>query len=273
MNFKDLKLVVCDIDGTLVTNQRELTTKTKEVINRLLGLGIYFGIASGRSIDQQLADQAKKWGFDQNFELLIGMNGAEMWDGINDIRHDYYLLKREWIKEIIELMEPFDLNPFIYADGKMMCKKLDDLTMTSSKNNKTSVIVAGDIAELYEKENAKIMFRISEDKIDDIISYVNNNKSEYYKAFKTQTTMLEFTDSRVSKAVALHEFCKANDITADQVMSFGDMTNDNELLAYSGFGVCLANGSEDTKAVADYVTTKTNDEEGFADFVINHVLT
>lgn len=270
MNMKDIKLIVCDIDGTLVTTDRILTLKTKEMIQRIHDAGIYFSIASGRSIEQQLYKQAKDWGFDFEFELLIGMNGSEMYDGINKKRHDYYKLKREWLKEIIELMEPFDLNPFLYSNGQMLSRKIDDTTKASSKRNRTDVRVAKDISELYAEENAKIMFRIEEKRMDEIVAYVNDHPSPHYKAFKTQTTMLEFTDSRVSKSVALIEFCKINNISLDQVISFGDMSNDNDLLEVSGISVCLLNGGEDTKAVADIITEKTNDEDGFAHFMEKH---
>ena len=46
--MKEIKLVVCDIDGTLITDKREFTPKTKEVIERLHAHGVLFGIASGR---------------------------------------------------------------------------------------------------------------------------------------------------------------------------------------------------------------------------------
>ena len=50
--IKDVRLVICDIDGTLVKNNRELTQRTKDVIQRLRKHGILFGIASGRPLDE-----------------------------------------------------------------------------------------------------------------------------------------------------------------------------------------------------------------------------
>lgn len=270
--IENIRLVVCDIDSTLVTEKRELTPKTKNVIDELHKRGIYYGIASGRSIDQQLIMQAKKWGFDYDFDVLIGMNGSELWDGVHQQRYDYFKLKREWIKEIIELMEPFDLNPFIYANGKMLCKRIDSGMVVSSSKNKTDIEAVEDISEMYAEENAKIMFRTSEEQMDEIVQYVNEHPSPFYKAFKTQTTMMEFADRRVSKAVSLKKFCEVNNILLSEVVSFGDMTNDNEMLECSGLGVCMINGGEDTKAIADDITEKSNDEDGFALYMEEHFL-
>lgn len=265
-----IRLVICDLDGTLITEDRRLTAKTKETINRLHEQGVYFGLASGRSVDQQLIHLAKEWGFDYNFDVLIGMNGSELWDGIQNKRHDYYKLKREWIKEIIELMEPFDLNPFLYYHGKMLCKRIDDPTMTSSKKNQTGIIVAGDISDFYAEENAKIMFRTTEEQMPEIEEYVKKHPSPYYKGFKTQTTMLEFTDRRVSKDVALKHFCEMNQIPLSKVVAFGDISNDNEMLEVSGWGVCMINGSDETKAIANDITERSNDEDGFAYYMEEH---
>lgn len=271
--IEDVRLVICDIDSTLVTTgHRELTPKTKEVIDRLHAHGIYFGIASGRSVDQQLMTQAAAWGFDYNFEVLIGMNGSELWDGLQQKRHDYFKLTREAIKNIIELMEPFDLNPFLYYHDKMLCRRLDDSTERSSRKNRTDVIIAKDISDLYAEENAKIMFRIQEDRMDEIEEYVRQHPSANFKAVKTQTTMLEFVDPHVSKAVALEHFCAFNKLPLSQVVSFGDMTNDNEMLECSGWGVCMINGSDDTKAISDAITEKSNDEDGFARYMEDHYL-
>ena len=56
--MKDLRLVLCDIDGTLIVTGQPLSARTKDVLNRLHEHGVLVGIASGRSVDQQLIHQA-----------------------------------------------------------------------------------------------------------------------------------------------------------------------------------------------------------------------
>ena len=267
-----VSLVICDIDGTLVNSDFQLTPKTKEVIDRLHDNGVYFGIASGRSIDQQVQKYAKEKGFGYEFDVLIGMNGSELWDGINMKRYDYYKLKKEWIKEIIEMMNPFDLNPFIYLGNIVLCKKADEATLKSVFKNNAEFEVAKSEEQFYQEENAKIMYRASEEKILEIEEFLKKHPSPHYRGFKTQKTLIEFSDVRVSKDVALRSFCEINNIPLSEVMAFGDLSNDNEMLECSGWGVCLLNGTEDTKAIADDVTEKTNDEDGFAHYIEKHVL-
>ena len=268
-----VKLVVADIDGTLVVTGKFPSKRTLAAIQRLHDHQVYFGLASGRSIDQQLSKQAKVWGFNYDFELLIGMNGSELYDGIHHQRYDYYKLKREWIKEILELMAPFNLNPFIYYKDSMLCEKEDEDMLKSSSRNKTGIMVAKDPSELYAQENAKILFRIKEERMPEIEAYVDAHPSPYYKAFKTQTTMLEFADRRTSKAVALKNFCEMNQIPYSQVIAFGDMTNDNEMIELAGLGVCLCDGGQDTKSLADELTDLPCDQDGFADYLEKYLFT
>ncbi len=265
-----IQLVLCDIDSTLITDDQRLTPHTKNIIDRLHKNGIRFGIASGRPINE-VNKKAKLWGFDYNFDVLIGMNGSELWDEKAHKQFDYYKLKREWMKEIIKLMEPYHGNPFIYYHDIMMCRDNDENMKRSSKKNGKEVVTVKEIKELYEEENAKILFRIKESQMKEIEAMLEKLDAPY-KGFKTQPNLIEFADKRTSKAYALKEYCKMNEIDLQNVLAFGDTTNDNSMLECAGWGVCMANGSDDTKAVADDITEKTNNEDGFACYMEEHVM-
>ncbi len=267
--IKDLKLVICDIDGTLVTDKRELTPLTKQVVLALHQKGIGFGLASGRDVTE-LKYLANKWELGFPFDAVIGMNGAQLWDELNHKRYDYYMMKREWLKEVLDIMRPFDLNPYIIVDDKLYCKREDDQIFASAKRNGTKIIVVKDESDFYKRENPKIMFKIKEDKIDAIMEYAKERISGNYTAFKTQPIMLEFCDKRTDKGYALKEYARLNNLDLKYVIAFGDMTNDNGMLKTAGYGVCLINGADDTKEAADYITEYDNDHDGFARFIIDN---
>lgn len=260
--MNNLKLVICDIDGTLISDNKELLPLSKKMIKEIHDKNILFGVASGRPVDE-LAGLALKWGLDFEFDIVIGMNGSELYDGINKQRYDYFKLKKEWIKEIIEMLKPFDLNPYMYKGNRILCLHDDENMQKSSERSNKMLLVANNISDFYQEDNAKVMFKIDEDRIDNIMKYANDHKRDEYIAFKTQPIMLEFSDKRVAKGYALTKFCQMHDICLDNVMAFGDMDNDISMLEASGFGVCLLNGSDTTKQVADDITDKTNNEDGF----------
>lgn len=271
--IQDVRLVVADIDGTLVDDTyHKMMPLTQKAYHILQDHGVYLGIASGRGINHQMKERVTDWGFAKPFELLIGLNGGEIYDEIHDSRKEFYKLKREYIKEIIDLMAPLDLNPFIYRDDVMVASRMDEQMKASSERNSQDVHVAKDISELYETDISKIMFRMPESTMIEAEKLVANIKNKPYRAFKTQTTMLEFMDARINKGNALAYFCNNNDIPLESVIAFGDMTNDNELLETAGLGVCLCNGNNETKKIANDITEYDNNHDGIGHYLMKHII-
>ena len=146
METNRLRLVLCDIDSTLINSKRELTPRTKDMIEKLHAQGVYFGLASGRPVDE-LQRYATGWGISFPFEVLIGMNGSELWDEIHQKQYDYYKLKKEWIKEILEAMHPFEANAFIYLDGKLVAQRIDEAMKHSAVTSQKPIHVIESDAE------------------------------------------------------------------------------------------------------------------------------
>ena len=264
-----IKLVVADIDLTLTTSDRRFTEKTKEVIARLHEKGILFGIASGRPVDA-ISLREKEWNLKYPVDLMIGLNGAELYDVANEKMYNYFNLKREWMKEIIDFMEPYSDNMFKYYGKRMMCTNIDPVTEIHNRGEREMFVV--DKAELYKEEAPILLFRMSEANVIACEKEIEKKNFVDYQGFKTQTTLIEFSDKRISKGFALSEFCKMNNIDLKDVATFGDTTNDNGMIEIAGMGVCMCNGSDDTKTLENYITEYTSDEDGFARFVEKYIL-
>jgi len=265
------KLVICDIDGTLVVKHQSLSPRAKAVIKTLRERGILFGIASGRSVEQEKR-MMKSWGFD-DFAVLIAMNGCTIWDGMDHKQYEQFFMKKEWIKEIVAFMEHYPtINTLMYKDDKIIYAKEEDSVHESSKSSDMEEVMVASMEEFYATDAEKIMFRVDEHTMQELEQYFAHHPHDYYQAVKTQSTMLEFCHRSVSKACALKQFCRLHDIDLADVIAFGDTTNDNEMLMISGWGVCMADGSDDTKAIADALSDKPCDEDGWADYMERHVL-
>ena len=269
-----IKAVVCDIDGTL-TRDGSITPsiETLEVIKKLHEKGILFGIASGRGVSQ-LRDLASEWGLDFEFDIVIGLNGSEYYDLNHNEHKKLYVLPKEDIKEILDLMlkDHPNLNASIYRNGKRLLRFEDALAVNSKRVTKMSNYIIKDLSELYGEDCSKLMFRVTEDEMAEIEPLAYQISNDRYRCCKTQTTMMEFVNANANKGAALKDYCDHNEISVDEVMSFGDMENDIELLEVSGVGVCMKNGSEPTKKAADVITQKTNNEDGCADYIIKNLL-
>ena len=273
-SLNNTKLVVCDIDGTLTRTGTIIPSEyTLEIIKRLHDKGIAFGLGSGRDAGQ-LRHLYEEWGLPFQFDVCIGLNGSEYYDLKTDEIKGLYTLSKEDVKEIItKMLERFpDLNVSIYRDGKRLLRFEDKMAIMSKKRNKMSNIIVDDISEMWAEECPKIMFRVSEEVMKQIEPYAIEICNDHFRCCKTQTTMLEFVNRKSDKGNALKAYCTDHDIDLAEVVSFGDMSNDNEMLIAAGTGVCLKNGSDDCKACADYITEYDNDEDGCARFIDQYIL-
>jgi hypothetical protein len=87
----------------------------------------------------------------------------------------------------------------------------------------------------------------------------------------TEPSFLEISHPQVHKAATVERLLGAAGIHAAEVVAFGDMPNDIELLRWAGLGVAMGNAAPAVQAVADEVTA-TNDDDGVAAVIERAVL-
>ncbi len=259
------KLVITDIDATLTVKHHTLTPRAKRAIEIMQEHGIYFGIASGRPLEQ-IYPSLEEWGIQA--QVILGFNGCHLKNNIQNTITEYFPMKAEWMKETFDLMAPFEVIPNIFANGTNYFG--GDLGMELPPIWK---VVIEEDPSFFWQDNPKIMWRLKHpEQMPEIEAYLEKHPSPYFKGFKTGPMLIEFANKNVSKGYALKEFCKQENIDIKDVMALGDTTNDNELLQAAGIGVCMLNGTEDTKAIADLITDENCDNDGWADFIEKNIL-
>ena len=107
------------------------------------------------------------------------------------------------------------------------------------------------------------MMMIDEPEIlDHAITQLPLDFKEQYTIVKSAPFYLEILHKGANKGIALAKLAEHLNIKQAEVMAIGDNENDMAMLEYAGIGVAMQNAVEKTKAVADYVTTASNDEDG-----------
>lgn len=268
-----VKLVVCDIDNTIVPKHKTPSERTLKCIHEFHKRNILFGLASGRNTNS-LRDLAKKWGI--HCDILIGNNGGEYQDELTGEYDVLPKLSKEDLKEIFKIMEPFKdkVNTSMHINGEHVIRRLDEQTMASFKyhNNGRLPRVAKTESEFWSEDAYKVGFRTPAELMEQVEKRASEFHSDVFKSFKTEFTMYEFARKEADKGKMLVRFCKAHNIDIKDSVAFGDMTNDISLLEAAGLGVCLLNGSDDAKQASDVITDLSIEDDGFADYVEKHIL-
>lgn len=267
----EVKAIMCDIDGTLLSSDGIVTKKTVEMIKKAREKGILFGLSTGRDVNsiQKLLDV---WGIDGLVDMIVGTGGAEIYDYKLDIAKAQYPLEGELIKEIVKHFEDMDCNFAIPEDGIFYSPKDDEHIQMLSKGDKVPYEVVN-YDEYLTSPKAKLIIVCREEDMDKIIERAGTFHNEKYKAssLKTASVLYEYMDPRISKTAGLKEILKLHDIDIKDIVTFGDADNDYDMTLNAGVGVVMANGSEKTKSVADYITDD-NDHDGIGNYIEKFIL-
>lgn len=240
------KLLALDIDGTLVTGDGSLTEETKKSIQRVVQAGTTVVLTTGRGLQrvEKIYDDLALEG------PLVLVNGAEIWlrPGVLLQRHYLPQEKRE---ELYELALQYDAWYWtITLDGVI------------SKRNWNESVFHDEWLKFGIKHDDAQQLRLIRETIQ---------RWEKYQVTSSHPKNIEIGPKGLSKATALMELCDELDVTMDDVMAIGDSRNDMHMIESVGFGVAMANGSDELKAMADAVTS-SNEENGVARAIEKHLL-
>lgn len=265
--MKDIKLVLSDLDGTLLTDEKKASNKTIEMIGKLRQKGIKFGIATGRA-KQALDKLLPIYGIEDLVDVLIYMNGSIV--TLNDATNEYYPLENKDVMDIYEYSKKFDKISFSVYDDKefiMYCDKPNEAINQVAKNNLFTVKQVNMDEFLNGKSFLKCMYVGNNDDLNAIYDDVRKLETDKIKYVKSGPRMYEIFDSHLSKSFGINKVCESLNITIDNVMTLGDSENDIEMIKDAGVGVCMKNGYDSIKKIADFVTKDDNNHDGLANFL------
>lgn len=271
LDGKEIKAVMCDVDGTLLTNQGVVSHNTVEAIKKLREKGILFGLCTGRDVPS-VKDQLKEWGIEGLVDAIVGSGGSEVYDGTLQVDRSNYPLEGRFIKDIIKHYEDLEVNFAIPYQGLLFAPKEDALIKMLSKADGIPYRIV-DFDEFLEEPKPKVMLVFEPDYMDTVLERSKTFHNEHYKSagLITASVLYEYMDPRVSKTLGLTEIMELHGWSMENLCTFGDADNDHDMTQNAGIGVVMENGSELTKSVADYITDD-NDHDGIATFITTYLL-
>lgn len=251
------RLIVTDIDGTLVDDRRRISLKTKMALRNAMEIGIGVSLATGRKKDSamQFAEQ-----LDILYPIIL-YNGAKIYDPNSDrYLYERFLDHRISTKalEILDTLYP-SLNAIAYDNENAYVREKNNVIRRYMEKDKVECIEVNNWHKILNAPLVKILIIGIRNMLD---KYASNLRKELKdpNLVNSESNYLEILPEGVSKGTALKELCKILNIALDEVIAFGDNENDIDLLRYAGLGIAVSNANPKLREVADYVTTSNTDE-------------
>ena len=275
-----IKAIVMDVDGTLTNDKKEITPKTREVLLKAQEQGILLILASGRPTTG-LVEMGKVLEMDKNNGLFISYNGSKVINFQTGEELFNEPLKLEDAKAVLEHMKKFEIKPMIdkgdymYVNDVYNCMirfrgEPFNVIKYESRGGNYKLCEIDDLAAFVDYPLNKILTAGEPE-------YLQEHYIEMMEPFKDKLNCMftapfyfEFTAKDIDKAKALDTVLKPLEITADEVIAFGDGHNDISIIKYAGTGVAMQNAVADLKEAADEITL-SNEQDGIAESLLKHI--
>jgi Cof subfamily protein (haloacid dehalogenase superfamily) len=262
-----IRLVIADVDGTLVTQEKVLTARAINAVARLREANILFTLTSGRPPKgmRMFADPLHL------SEPISAFNGGVV------VNADYSVIASHCVTsdlaaEVIRFIGERGLDVWLYSDTDWYVR--DSNAPHVAKEQWTvqfPPVVVSDFGTHLEQV-VKIVG------VSDDLQAVERCEKEMQdwggariSAERSQPYYLDVTHPDANKGEVVHRLSQLLAVPPEQIATIGDMPNDVLMFTKSGMSIAMGNASPEVQKAATYVTT-SNEEEGFAKAMERFVL-
>jgi len=266
-----IKLIALDMDGTLLNEEKKITPRTHQTIQRAKQAGVKVVLASGRPL-QGLIPYLEQLELTSDEDFVISYNGSLVQRvGSGEIIHKTTLSGKDG-SELLKVAE--QLGVFIHAfsaEHGLITQQHNPWTDIESSLNGMDVS-EHDFAQLSADDAlTKIMFVAEESVLDQAIANLPAQLREQYTVCRSAPFFLEFLHRDSNKGVGVAQLANILGLSAEQVMCAGDAENDLQMLQYAGLAVAMDNADAELKAIAHYIAP-SNKQDGVAIAIEEKVL-
>ena len=262
---KQYKLLVIDIDGTLISKDSNISQENKEALAVARSNGITIALSTGRTITscRRIMEQLSLDGYHIFFDGALVSN-------FNNSEHVHVRpVEKELVKEMVAFASNNGIDLELASATRYFAAH--ETWSTEIKRNffdiettigalaipcETEIIIRLDIVITNAQEQIKA----------DIFMKHFADRLCFSQAYSPQFPDVRFINiiaPGTSKGEALKALADHLKVSLDEVVAVGDWVNDISLLSTAGLGIAMGNAHDDLKAMADHVTLSV-DEHGLA---------
>jgi Cof subfamily protein (haloacid dehalogenase superfamily) len=255
----EIRLVIADVDGTLVTQEKVLTTRAIEAVKRLRAAGIAFSLTSGRP----------PLGMKMLIEPLGLTEPLAAFNGGVFIHPDLSVMTQSFLPEdtvakVIEAIQRHGVDCWVYTDRDWLVRETNAPHVAREQwTVKFAPTIVPEFGSDLERV-AKIV-GVSDDysAIARCEADVQRDCGNHVSAARSQPYYLDITHPDAHKGHVVAVLSRALSILPEQIATIGDMQNDVLMFKKSGLSIAMGNASAEVQRQARCVTD-SNEEEGFA---------
>lgn len=263
-----IRLLLADVDGTLVTQDKILTDAAKAAVRELYHAGIGLAVTSGRPprgmsmLIEPLALQGAIAGFNGGVFVNPDLSVIES-----------HTLDPATAAQSLKLILDEGLDAWVYTEEDWLIRNPGAAHV--ARETWTVKFDAKVVASFTDEHLAHAVKIVGVSDDPDLVAtcekVAQGTLGNKANAARSQPYYLDVTNPEANKGVVLATLSRRLGIPPEQIATIGDMPNDVLMFRKSGMSIAMGNSSDEVKAQASAVTD-SNENEGFAKAVRKFVL-
>lgn len=266
------KLLVLDVDGTLLNDAKEISKRTRAALLKVQQMGVRIVLASGRPTFG-LIPLAKMLELNNYGGFIVSYNGCQ----IIKAENGEILFERRINPEILPYLEKKARKNgfaiFTYHDDTLLTDNVESPhVLQEAQLNNLKIVKEEEFSTAIDFAPCKCML-VSDDEqaLIDLEMHWKKRMAGTLDAFRSESYFLEVVPCGIDKANTLGFLMEHLNVQRDEVIAIGDGTCDVTMLQLAGMGVAMGHSLDSVKVCADYVTA-SNDDDGVAQAVEKLIL-
>jgi hypothetical protein len=260
-----IKLIVTDVDGTLLDNKSQVTELNKRALLECKSKNIGVILATGKSISAVLP-------IIKMLELdlpQITLNGTVTLDKNQEVISSVKI-GEQYFYEVLSAIKEKGHKPLIaLADGTILYDTYDNIFAVFEKINEPIHKVDSLEIEAYAYDCVSLSIAIKED--DPLDAYLRERFSEKLQLVRSGEYFFDVLSLDASKGNALEFIADMLKISKEQIAVFGDSPNDLSMFDRAGLKIAVKNSYPEVLKSADYITDE-NYNSGLGKAVYKYIL-
>lgn len=266
--LKNIKVVVSDLDGTLLNPQHRISDYTKSIFQELHNQNYLIVVATGRHHLDAMAIIEK-------LEIpvyLVSSNGARIHSPEKEELFSFNI-DSTVVKAALNVEIDPEITVVLFKENVWQTNKVSEKLNAFQEELKYHPELV-DYKKLEDFSAIKIFFSCdNHEKLVKLKDDILANSSDYLHHAFSLPTCLEFMDKSIDKAIAIEKVLEKEGFTLAEAVSFGDGFNDVQMLSAAGKGLIMGNAPALLKeTLPNLEIIATNAEDGVAKYIASKIL-
>ena len=266
-----IQLLALDLDDTLLREDLSISPRNKAAVRAAEERGVHVVLASGRAV-AAMERYAEQLGMFERSGYMISDNGSTVTSTMPRATLVRHVLERPLLRKLLAAFEELELPVQVYRDKTILVTRENAITGTDMRLSGFSRELMADMADSLDFDPTKLVIPGDPAHLPQALQQIRQRFEGRVNSFISKPYFLEVLPVQADKGTALEYVATAVGVPREAIMAMGDAANDLGMIRFAGWGVAMANATDEVKKGARVVSAATHEHDGVAEIIERYLL-